>query len=48
VTDPGCPGRPPHSGTPLRESFRWIGDGYRADVRGWWRDPQLLGAAARG
>lgn len=31
----------------LRASFRWIGDrtdpDYRADVTGWWRDPEIVG-----
>jgi len=39
----------------LRASFRWIGDrtdpDYRADVTGWWRDPEIvrqIGAALAG
>ncbi|MGO4536677.1 phosphoribosyltransferase family protein [Leifsonia sp. 2MCAF36] len=39
----------------LRATFRWIGDrtdpDYRADVTGWWRDPQVvqqIGAALAG
>lgn len=36
----------------LIDSFRWIGDrtdrDYRADVTGWWRDPEIVGNIGSG
>jgi adenine phosphoribosyltransferase len=44
--------RPPDLRDRLRQSFRWLGDrtdpDFRADVTGWWRNPDMLSSLGSG